>query len=127
MTIHLYDPRHVCKNCGKKFFSRSAVDRHRKNKLCGSKTVEEDEEYLLRIQRYCRFCDQKFLNIIEKTAHLCKYQHHDYSKKVFCRICEKVVTKQNFNNHMETHGDGLICTVCGKKLTGSRTLKGKNN
>lgn len=122
MRRHTGEARYICPSCGAKFINYNAVKRHK----CGNAAGQDPGEgrkinYLL----HCRYCNKDFASSAENKAHACSFRYPDDLKKVYCRICLKVITKENFNGHIAIHGEGCVCPECGIQMS-TRYLKSES-
>lgn len=116
MNIHLKIPYAVCNICGAQCFSPSGWKKH----SCFRKIDQPNLKIIDTL--FCRYCNNRFPSAMEKKTHKCDFQIDRFKK--ICRVCKKVISKNSFNHHMQTHSQEIhSCNVCGKEFNNKRCLK----
>ena len=105
--IHTGEKSHECKQCGEKFRYLATYNNH-VNEHLGVKPYQ------------CPDCGECFAGKSSFYAHI-QIVHkgvkkHKANKKVKCTICDRLMHKSSYENHMRIHNGKLdfTCEECGK-------------
>ena len=121
-SMNAYNSRYPCAECGKCFFSKRALSKHRQDHRSGEKLHK------------CTVCHKGFATLVSLKTHRGSRKK---AKRHKCIMCDKAFSgSKSLNSHMlRAHADSMehaehpqddmpyLCTVCGEWCTTKTLLK----